>query len=209
MSQLEHEFRLFLNKNPEIEKCYSSDLINRRSLVRYLIRHGFAKASQFDALIAMVRRFRFKEGNEIGMDMFKDIRMTLKDKIVILDFDKKRDLLNDIKETISIPDYEKGDTIKIVIGTASVKIFIDNKNQHKLKELIRRHRPAVVRNVCELSLLFPESAIDSRGIISTITSEFACNDIIITELLTATPELLIYVDEKYAVRSFEIIKGLH
>ena len=59
-----------------------------------------------------------------------------------------------------------------------------------------------------MSLQFPNEAIDSKGILSTITRELDINDIIITELLTATPELLIYVKEDYVIKTYDILKNL-
>ena len=61
MSQIEQEFRQFLSKNPELETCYQDGLINRRSLARYLIKQDIAKSNQLEAVIAMLRRFKFKE----------------------------------------------------------------------------------------------------------------------------------------------------
>ena len=56
--------------------------------------------------------------------------------------------------------------------------------------------------------MFPDKAVDARGILSTITRELAVNDAVITELLTATPELLIYLKEEYVLKAYEIIKRL-
>jgi hypothetical protein len=56
--------------------------------------------------------------------------------------------------------------------------------------------------------LFSEKAKYERGIISTITRELSVNDIVVSEILTATPELIIYMKEEYVLKSYEIIKGL-
>lgn len=209
MSQIEQDFRQLLSKKPEVEKCYQSKLINRRSLARYLIKEGIAKSNQLEAVIAMLRRFQFKEKKKEGKDLFKDIRINIKDKILILDFEKDKGLLQKLQKIITHTDYDKGDTLKIVIGSSSIKIFIDQKKESKLDDIFKefrlKHRFA---NISELSLQFPDIAIDTRGILSTITAELSLNDVVITEFLTATPELLIYLDEKYILKAYEIIKNL-
>ena len=63
MSQIEQNFRNFLSNRPEIEKCYSSGLINRRALARHLIKNKIADKNQMDAIIAMLRRYDFKKIN--------------------------------------------------------------------------------------------------------------------------------------------------
>ena len=129
MSQIEHDFRQFLSKHPEIEKCYSSGLINRRSLARYLIKEGIAKQNQFDAMIAMLRRFKFKDNKNEGKDLFKDIKVNIKDKILVLEFEKEKELLKRLQNVIAHTNYDKGDTLKIVVGTAAIKIFIELAKQ--------------------------------------------------------------------------------
>ena len=63
-------------------------------------------------------------------------------------------------------------------------------------------------NISEVSLMFSDKAIKSKGILSIITRELFLNDIVITEFLTASPELLIYLKEEYVVKAYEIIKQL-
>ena len=70
MSQIEQEFRQYLSKRPEVEKCYIGGLINRRALARHLIRQGIAKASQLDAVIAMLRRYTFRKPGSEGKELF-------------------------------------------------------------------------------------------------------------------------------------------
>jgi hypothetical protein len=208
MSQLEQDFRLLLSAKPEIGKCCQHGLINRRSLARYLIRIGMAKMIQFDAIVAMLRRYEFKKPSKEVMDIFRDIRVNIKDNIVVLDFDKNRELVHKLQRIISHTEYDKGDTLKIVIGSASVKLFIDKKNISKLKDLLYEFRPMKIEHITELSLMFQEQASSSRGVLAAITNEFVLNDINITEFLTATPELLIYLREEYVLKAYAIIKRL-
>ena len=56
--------------------------------------------------------------------------------------------------------------------------------------------------------MFPEESIREKGVLSTITRELTVNNIVITELLTASPELLIYLKEEYVLKAYEILKRL-
>ena len=55
---------------------------------------------------------------------------------------------------------------------------------------------------------FPKNAIKTKGLLSTVTKQLSLNNIIISELLTASPELLIYLNEEYILKAYEIIKRL-
>lgn len=208
MSQIEQHFRVFLSKKPEIESCYQEGLINRRSLARYLIRHGLAKSNQMEAVIAMLRRFEFKKSTP-PKDLFHKTKLNIKDKVIILDFEKRKELVQKLQHLIATTNYDRGDTLKIVVGSSSVKLFLDEENEGRVKTMLDqfkiKHRST---NISEISVIFPEEAGTERGIIAAITTELSVNDIIIVELLTATPELLIYLHEKDVLEAYSILKRL-
>ncbi len=209
MSQIEQNFRLLLSKRPEIEKCYQEGLINRRALARYLIQQKLAQKGQLEALIAMLRRFEFARMEEKSIDLFRDIRIALKDGILILDFEKDKDLLKRLEKIIAQTDYDKGDTLKIVVGSSSITVFIDRKKEANLKPIIEIFKMKNrYDNISEISLMFPEEAIESKGVLSFVTRELHLNDIVIAEMLTASRELLVYVREEHVLKAYEVLKRL-
>ncbi len=208
MSQIEHRFRQFLSRNPELETCYQEGLINRRSLARYLIKHKIADKGQLEAVIAMLRRFEFSRVTH-PKDMFPKTKINIKDRIVILDFQKEKELIQKLERLIERTNYDRGDTLKIVVGSASVKVFLDQENETKVKDLTEKFTlSGRLSDISEISMMFPDEAIRERGILSTVTRELAVNDINISELLTATPELLIYLKENHVLKAYDILKRL-
>src|SRR3989338_5630924 len=208
MSQIEHNFRQFLSKKPELETCYQEGLINRRSLARYLVRHNIAKSNHLEAVVAMLRRFEFKEQKQTK-DLFSKIKINIKDKIIILDFQKEKELIQKLHHLIENTNYDRGDTLKIVVGSCSVKVFLDEDNEKKVKNVVENFKlQNRLTNISEISVMFPEDAIKERGILSTITKELSVNEIVISELLTASPELLIYLKEEFVLKAYDILKIL-
>ena len=209
MSQIDQRFQSLLSREPEIEKCYRKGLVNRRALARYLVARGVASNDQYDAVVATIRRHDFgEEGTEVW-SLFDDIRVSLKDRILILDFEKQKELLRRLERMISHIDYDRGDTLKVVVGTSSLKLFIDQAKEKALGSIFDRFEVrSRIDNASEISLLFPEDAGNTRGILSVITREMALNDIVISEFLTASPELLIYVKDEHATRAYEIVRRL-
>ena len=210
MSQIEQAFRQLLAAKPEIEKCYVEGLINRRALARYLIKKGIAGKNQMDATVAMLRRYEFSDDRKNQKDcqeLFKQTRITVKDKIAILDFKKDKTLMQKLQKIISHTDYDKGETLKIVIGSLNIKVFIDQKKQDLLKEVLEDYTLThTEKNMSEVSIVFPEETKKIKGTLSLVTKEFVLNDITISECLTASPELLIYVKEEYVLKAYEILR---
>lgn len=209
MSQIEQRFQSVLSREPEIEKCVRKGLINRRALARYLVARGVGRPDQFDAVVATIRRHDFGEDVREARSLFDDVRISLKDRILILDFEKEKELLRRLERMIAHIDYDRGDTLKIVVGTSSIKLFLDEAKEKELGSIFDRF---AVRNrmdhVSEISMLFRDEAARTRGILAVITREAALNDIVISEFLTSSPELLMYVKDQYVARAYEVVRRL-
>ena len=105
-------------------------------------------------------------------------------------------------------NFNKNETLKIVLGSLSVKIFVDDYNIKKIENIFSKNILNVYRNISELNLIFPEKVTKEKGHIAYLTSELAINDINIIELLTGKPELIFYVDESDLLKTYETIKRL-
>ena len=209
MSQMEHLLREVLAKYPEIERCLQKGMVNRRSLARYLIKEGVAKSNQMEALIATLRRYHFKEHAEERLHLVKNMRIQVKEGITILDFEKQKELVQEVKKLIDEIDYDKGDTFKLVVGSESVKIFIDEGKKEIIESLSKRfHLKKKYKQIDELSIIFPEKAIETKGIISFLSRVLVLHDVLITEMLTASPELLLYLKSEYTVKTYDLLKRL-
>ncbi|MCM2325594.1 MAG: hypothetical protein NDI94_03970 [Candidatus Woesearchaeota archaeon] len=203
MSQIEQNFMNLLGKKPEIEKCYSEGLINRRALARYLIEHKLAKEEQMDALIAMIRRYDFGKA-DADTDGLKDLKTSIKDNLVILNYSKEPELLNMLSKIVGQTNYNISETLKVIVGTSNVTLIVDKSRIPKLDfELLHK-----IDDISELSLQFSKKAINTKGIISIITRELYINDIVISEMLTASNELLIYLKDEHVLKAYELIKRL-
>jgi len=209
MSQMELRLQSVLNREPEIEKCYRKGLVNRRALARYLIARGVATRREFDALVATVRRHPFQDEPARARSLFGEVRVSLKDRVLILDFERQKEILRRLERVIAHIDYDRGDTLKVVVGSSSLKLFIDQSKERVLRPVFDRFVPRDrIDHVSEISLLFPDAAASTGGVLSAITRELALHDIVISELLTASPELLIYVKDQFATRAYEVVRHL-
>ena len=209
MSQIEQGLRTLLAHRPEIERCVRAGLVNRRALARQLIELGWATPDQFDAVVATVRRYDFGRDAAPDADLFPQIRVSLKDRILILDFERDRSILGRLERVIAQIDFDRGETLKIVVGSQSIKLFLDARKEAALRPLLERVHP-IHRwdHLSEISMVFPESATTTRNVLAVIARELSLNGIVITELLTASPELLVYVREDQAARAYEVVRGL-
>ncbi len=209
MSQIEQRLGTFLSRRPEIAKCYRIGLVNRRALARYLLREGVAAPDQFESILAALRRHDYGSGVPSQRDVFRDVRIGLKDKIVIWDLEKDRALLERLGRLVSRVQSDRGDTLKIVVGTSAIKLVLDRKQEAEIRPLVEpvRLRERIDR-LTEVSLMFPEEATRTPGVVAALTQELFVHDVLLTEILTASPELLLYVSDDQVTRAYEVVRGL-
>ena len=205
MSQIEQEFTLFLSKHPELRKCLYHDLINKRQLTRFFIERENLSPNKFEAVNAMIRRFSFKK-KEITQKSFENVKISLKNNIAIIGIEKVSSQLHKIPTLFEEKEYLSSATFKFVVGTKSIKLFVDEEMIPLLPSNITIQNKRV--NLSELSLIFPKSPSKNQGTLSTVTQELANADINIEEVLTSSPELLIYLREEDSIKALQVIKRL-
>lgn len=210
MSQLEQKFNLFLSRYPEIRALFFDKLINIRALARKFIEEENIKKKQIEAVIAMIRRSKIEPLiSYTKKEIFSDIKISVKDEISILDYEKSKEILEKLKSIISKIDYDKNETLKVAVGSHSVKIIVDSsKVKSVIKELGEKGVIKKYSSISEMSMLFSSKAKDEKGVVAYVTSQLLLNGINIQEIITCTPELIIYVDEEQSLKTYEVLKNI-
>jgi len=208
MSELEQRFSSFIDRHPEIRAA--QNLLNVRAVARAFIKEENLQLKQIEAVVAMIRRFDIKPIiSYTDQKIFSDIKISIKDEITILDYEKSNIILEKLKDIVSGINYNKNETLKVVVGSHSVKIIIDSSNTELVKQKLgKTNLLKKYSNISEISLLFSSKAIEEKGIIAYVTSELLLGGINIEEIITCTPELIIYVDEKQSLKTYEILKKI-
>lgn len=199
----------FFNRNPYIKKASAKGIVNRRALAKYIIEEEKLSKSMFEALITALRRFEIKPEKKESLNLFKEIKVSTKDNLSIIYLEKSEEVLKSISKVVSLINFNKNETLKIVQGNLSIKIFVDEFNIKKIKEMFsNKDIIAVYSKISELNLIFPNDAPKTKGIIAYITSELSINDINIVEIITGRPELIVYINEIDLLKAYETIQRL-
>jgi len=207
MSELEQRFSSFIDRHPEIRAA--NKLLNIRAVARAFIKEEHLDSGQIEAVVAMIRRFEIKPLIAYtNQKIFSDIKISLKDEITILDYEKSNTILEKLKDIVSLIDYNKNETLKVVVGSQTVKIIVDSSNRSHIRQRLAKNLIKEYSSISEISLLFSSKAKDEKGIIAYVTSELLLGGINIQEIITCTPELIIYVNEEQSLKTYEILKKI-
>lgn len=198
----------FFSKNPDIKEARNKGLVNRRALAKYIIKNENLSYNEFEALVTALRRFETNKPEDF-LNLVKDVKISTKDNIAIVYLEKSEESLKNISKILTIINFNKNETLKIVQGSLSLKLFIDDFNLKKVESIFNsKDIIKIYMNISEINLIFPEKATKTKGQIAYITSQLAINDVNIIELLTGKPELIIYVEENDLLKAYETIKRL-
>lgn len=210
MSQIEMAIERFFAKNPDVREARNKGLVNRRSLARYIAAEEKIPVNKLDAVIMALRRYPVEKDKQKDFKkFFKGMRTSAKDNICVINLKNSDAVIEKIARLVKSMNHGPNETFKIVQGALSIKLFLDNSRLKQAKEYFQPGEIIdVYENTGEINITMPHEAIKTYGLISYITSRLAISKINILEILTSTPELLIYVHHSDILRAYEAIKNM-
>ena len=195
-----------------IRKDLSRGLLNVRGLARYIQKEATREGEDLsiEAVIGAIRRYDVGKrvaAHESTGRLFK--KLTMRNKIVDLAILNDPEITAALGRFASTIDYGLGETFRLVSGVESIRVVIDEKNLEKMKSIIpKKNIPKIVTGLAEIIVSMSGVADTTPGVVSTVTTELAMNDINMIEFMSCVPELIIVVDERDALRSYDAIEKL-
>jgi hypothetical protein len=195
-----------------IRKDLGRGLLNIRGLARYIQKEASLEGEELsiEAVIGAIRRYdvggRVAAHENTGR-LFK--KLTMRNKIVDVAILNDPEITAALGKFASMIDYGLGETFRLVSGVESIRVVIDEKNLDKMRSIIpKKNIPKIVTGLSEIIVSMSEVADTTPGVVSTVTTELAMNGINMIEFMSCVPELIIVVDERDALRSYDAIEKL-
>jgi hypothetical protein len=189
-------------------------LINVRSLARYVQRASLGQNLSLDAIISNIRRYYPSEKpqyNELLLKHMSGKKLLTRDRIVEIAIRNDPEIPPILGRFSSQIDYSRNETFEIVVGPETTRVIIDDKNRQKLLNVIPKDKvKKVLDSLVEILILLPEmtdrvEAEQIPGVVATISSELAINKISMIECMSCAPDIIILVDQKDAIRTYELM----
>jgi class 3 adenylate cyclase len=136
-------------------------------------------------------------------------KLTMKDRIAMVKLTNDPEIPRVLARFSESVDYGRGETLHIVSAVETVSIVIDSKNLEKLTSMVpTKNILGIYPSLAEIVTSFPEETIFAPGIIATISSELARNKINILEYFGSAPQSIVVVDQKDALKSYQLLQRL-
>jgi len=160
--------------------------------------------------ISLVKRYPVQEGIGSREAMTKLVlKLTLKNKIAVVALTNDPKIPRALARFSAEVDYSRGETLHIVSGIETVKVVTDSKDLDKLKAVVPNKRIlSITTNLAEIVISLADSVLNTPGVVATISTHLARNGINLVEYITCSPHAIVVVEEKDALKSYQLLEEL-
>jgi len=202
----------FLDSNPCIKRDLGLSLINQRALAKYILKQKKMNAT-LDAVISAIRRYELEKQDDISIMARKlivqTINLSTRSGLVKVSLAKDDDVQRLLPKLYENINYSRGEILRVIQATASIKVLIDESNQEDITDLFPKDKILkVTKNIAEINIHMHPKMETTYGILAVIANELAINGINIVEVMSCFPEMLLFVKEEDILRAYQVLYQL-
>ena len=215
MVTISHLVKKAVSENSFLLEAMSKELISHGNLAEQLkpeIEQELGKKVKESAIIMALRRYAEElQSFDKKLKKFKfhgEILM----RTNIMDFNivKSNSLLNKIKNIYSLVNFEKGDTLNIVLGSNEISIVTNEKYKEKLSKFLKGEKFLNKKfDLVALTIVFEgKDFFTTPGVVFTAIRKLAWEQINIYEIVSTMTELTLILSKKDSIRAYNALQDL-
>ena len=210
-----HLVKKAVSENSFLLEAMSKELISYGNLAEQLkpeIEQELGKKVKESAIVMALRRYAEELQNfDKNIKKFKfhgEILM----RTNIMDFNivKSNSLLNKIKNIYSLVNFEKGDTLNIILGSNEVSIVTNEKYKEKLSNFLKGEKILNKKfDLVALTIVFEgKDFFTTPGVVFTAIRKLAWEQINIYEIVSTMTELTFILNKKDSMKAYNVLQEL-
>ncbi|MCH8003120.1 MAG: hypothetical protein IH934_00675 [Nanoarchaeota archaeon] len=215
MVNISHLVKKYVSENSFLLEAMSKELISHGNLAEQLrpdIELELGKKVKESAIVMALRRY----AEELqGFDK-KIKKFSFKGEIImrtnIIDFNviKSNNLLNKIKNIYNLVNFDKGDTLNIILGSNEVSIVTNEKYKDKLSNFLKGEKILNKEfDLVALTIIFEgKNFLMTPGVIFTAIRKLAWEQINIFEIISTMTELSFILSKKDSMKAYNTLQEL-
>jgi aspartokinase len=215
MVTVSHLVKKTVSENSFLLEAMSKELISYGNLAEQLkpeIEKELGKKIKDSAIVMALRRY----AEELQTFDKKIKKFDLKGEIImrtnIMDFNvvKSNSLLNKIKNLYGLVNFERGDTLNIILGSNEVSIVANEKYKEKLSKFLKGEKILNKESdLVALTIVFEgEKFLTTPGVIFTAIRKLAWEQINVFEIVSTMTEMTFVLSKKDSMRAYNALQDL-
>ena len=215
MVTISHLVKKYVSENPFLLEAMCKSLISHGNLAEQLkpeIKQELGKDVKESAIVMALRRYAEElQGfdNKIKKFSFKG-EIIMRTNIIDFNVVKSSKLLNKIKNIYNLVNFEKGDTLNIILGSNEVSIVTKDKYKDKLSAFLKGEKILNKEfDLVALTIVFEgKKFLLTPGVIFTAIRKLAWEHINIFEIISTMTELSFILSKKDSMKAYNVLQGL-
>jgi len=215
MVTVSHLVKKYVSENSFLLEAMSKDLISHGNLAEQLkpeIERELGNKVKESAIVMALRRY----AEELQSFDKKIKKFSFKGEIImrtnIIDFNvvKSSNLLNKIKNIYNLVNFDKGDTLNIILGSNEVSIVTNEKYKDKFSDFLKGEKIINKEfDLVALTIIFEgKNFLITPGVIFTAIRKLAWEQINIFEIVSTMTELSFILSKKDSMKAYNVLQEL-
>jgi len=215
MVTVSHLVKKYVSENSFLLEAMSKELISHGNLAEQLkpeIEQELGKKVKESAIVMALRRYaeelqsfdkKIKKFNFQG-------EMIMRTNIIDFNVVKSSNLLNKIKNIYNLVNFEKGDTLNIILGSNEVSIVANEKYKDKLSNFLKGEKILNKEfDLVSLSIIFDSKIFfETPGVIFTAIRKLSWEQINLYEIISTMTELTFILSKKDSMKAYNVLQEL-
>ncbi len=214
MVTVSHLVKHFIKDKPFLQEALANKLISYGNLAEQLISKietELGKGVKHSAVVMALRRYAEeleKDHRKVKPFDYKS-EIIMKTNICDVGVLRKPSLMTKLNKLYGMVDFDKGDTLNIILGNFEVSIITNEKYKKKFLDFLKGEKILNKEsNLVALTMRFSEDFIHTPGVIFNTIRKLAWENINIFEIVSTLSELTLILREKNSIRAYDALKSL-
>ncbi len=215
MVTISHLVKKIVKGQPFVEEALGSGIISTANLAEQMlpkIEQELGKKVKHAAIVMALRRFSDEvSGHRVRPKKF-DYSGEILMKTNICDFTivKSQSLLAKLKTIYNLVNFERGDTLNVILGNNEVSIIINEKYSQKLVQFLLGEKISNKEHgLVALTIIFAsDDFLHTPGIIFNAVRKLAWDNVNIYEIVSTMTELTFILNKKDSMKAYEALQEM-
>lgn len=215
MVTVSHLVKKIVSEQPFVEEALGNGIISIANLAEQLqpkIEQELNKKIKLPAVVMALRRYadeisehrkRVKKFDYTG-------EILMKTNICDFNFVKSTSLMNKLRTIHNLVDFERGNTLNVIVGNNEVSVIINEKYADKLLKFMAGEKVLNKEyGLVALTLIFTsDDFTHTPGVIFNVVRKLAWENINIYEIVSTMTELTFILNKKDSMRAYNVLYEL-
>ena len=215
MATISHIVKKIISEQPFVEEALGSGIISIANLAEHMLprveKELGSKARQA-AVVMAIRRY----SEEIAGHRKKTKAFNYAGEIIIksniCDFTviKSNSLLAKLKNIHNLVNFERGDTLNVIVGNNQVSVIINEKYMQNLEKFLSGEKILnKEKGLVSLTIIFTsDDFLHTPGIVFDTVRRLAWENINIYEIVSTMTELTFILSKSDSMKAYEVLQRL-